>query len=486
MGNIRIDYRTLKAQVNAQAKRLWELGVRPGTHVAVICPARPEFFVSFLAITSLGAVYQGLSPKSAAPELAYQVSDSGVGLLLWHGDLANEVAAKQVAAAVTHPVTVLQGDALQLVDGDEFTPPAEMVSAMAAVKGDTPAAIVYTSGTTGRPKGAMLTQYGFTACSYIQVQRWTGTEPPRMPCIEPINHVSSIGDGCTFLLVAGGTVVFQEQFQPEQMLRLIVEEKCNLWYTDPAVLSLCTRSPEWELTDLSRLDRICWSGGRAPLSLAEKVAGRVPRVGTSWGMTETVGSLTYTDDEASLEVLSSTIGRLSPEYEGRVVCDDGREAGRGETGELQVRGRHIVQSYWNMPEVTRKAFTEEGWFKTGDLVTVWDDGNLELVGRRSEMYKSGGENIYPAEVEAALEAHPAVSAAVVVSVPDELWGEVGYTFLIPHGEVSVEELREHLRKHLARFKVPKVIEFIPEFPLMPNGKVDRRALKSAASKEVAQ
>jgi len=203
-------------------------------------------------------------------------------------------------------------------------------------------------------------------------------------------------------------------------------------------------------------------------------------------MTETVGSLTYTDDEASLEVLSSTIGKLSPEYEGRVVCDDGHEAGRGETGELHVRGRHIVQSYWNMPEVTRKAFTEEGWFKTGDLVTVWDDGNLELVGRRSEMYKSGGENIYPAEVEAALEAHPAVSAAVVVSVSDELWGEVGYAFLIPHKEVPGEELREHLRKHLARFKVPKVIEFIPEFPLMPNGKVDRRALKSAASKKVTQ
>jgi acyl-CoA synthetase (AMP-forming)/AMP-acid ligase II len=479
MGNVRFTYRQLASRVDKESQALWRLGLRPGGMVAVICPARPEFFATFLAIVSVGGVFQGLSPKSALPELIYQVGDASPALIVWHGDDRNGAIAEQVAKEVGHDPRVVSGR--DLAGAHESATTGAAVAAVAKqVSPEHPAAIVYTSGTTGRPKGALLPHVGFTSCSVVQAIRWVGERTPRMPCVEPINHVAAVGDACVAMLVAGGTVVFQEQFHAEQMLELLTAEHINLWYTDPAVLSLCSRSSAWERTDLSGLDRVCWSGGRAPLSLVRELGERVPLRGTSWGMTETVGSLTYTDDDASDAVLASTIGCLDRAYDGRVLLEDGSPARAGETGELQVRGPHIIRGYWRRPDATAEAFTADGWFRTGDLVMPWDDGNLELVGRRSEMFKSGGENIYPREVENALESHPAVSAGVVVPRPDDLWGEVGHAYIVARGELVEDELREHVRARLARFKVPKAFTFVAEFPLLGSGKIDRRALRDKA------
>ncbi len=478
MGSIRLTYAELAEQVEREARALWQSGLRPGAAVAVLCPARPEFFVTFLAIVSVGGVFQGLSPKSAPPELEHQIGDAAPPLLVWHGDDRHGQLATEVAGRLERPPRVLSGEDLTTVAVTAATI-SETAAAAAAVRGDQPAAIVYTSGSTGRPKGALLPHLGFTRCSVVQARRWVDREGARMPCVEPINHVAAVGDVSVAMLVAGGTVLYQEQFHAEELLDLLVTERVDLWYTDPAVLGLCARSSAWTGADLSGLRRVCWSGGRAPLPLVRELGERVGARGTSWGMTETVGSLTYTDDDASDEVLSATIGKLDPAYAGRVVVDDGTEARPGETGELQVRGEHLMRGYWRRADADREAFTPDGWLRTGDLVMPWDDGNLELVGRRSEMFKSGGENVYPRELEQELERHPGVTAAVVVPRRDELWGEVGHAFVVRRdAAVDEEALRTHLRDRLARFKTPKGFTFVAELPILPSGKVDRLGLRT--------
>jgi acyl-CoA synthetase (AMP-forming)/AMP-acid ligase II len=482
LGEIRYTYAEVARLVRAESRALWRHGLRPNETASVLSAARPEFFVTFLAIVSMGGVYQGLSPKSALPELEYQVADARPKVIVWHGSSENGSLAEQVAAEISGRPRVLSGKELRRSAASSGDSSASD-SAATHVRSEQPAAIVYTSGTTGRPKGAMLPHRGFTLCGAVQDRRWSVSGPLRMVCVEPINHVAAVADACVCMLVAGGTVVFQEHFDAVGMLALLPEERINFWYTDPAILSLCTRSSKWVATDLTRVERICWSGGRAPLTLVENLTATGIQLSTSWGMTETVGSLTYTDDDATSDVLSSTIGKLDESFEGRVVSPDDTAVVPGETGELQVRGPHIVREYWHRPDATNEAFTSDGWFRTGDLVVRWDDGNLELVGRRSEMFKSGGENIYPREVEAALESHSAVSAAAVVARKDELWGEVGHAFIVVSSPVTEDELREHVRTQLARFKVPKTFSFLDAFPLLGSGKVDRRALRELSERQ---
>ena len=281
---------------------------------------------------------------------------------------------------------------------------------------------------------------------------------------------------------------YLEQFDAEKLLHLVAAERITFWYTDPAVLGLCLRSPLWSHTDFSSLRRIVWSGGRAPRPLVEKLTDLGVQLGTSWGMTETVGSITYTDDDADVTTLASSIGKADPTFDAAVMNADGHQVGGAEAGELCIRHPHLMAGYFNRDDATA-AIDRDGWLHTGDLVERWPDGNFELVGRLSEMFKSGGENVHPREVEQVLEAHGWVDAAVVVARPDDLWGEVGHAYIIFSAEATaldigdhpfkvIASLRDHLREHLARFKVPKTFEFVDAFPLLGSGKVDRRALKA--------
>jgi acyl-CoA synthetase (AMP-forming)/AMP-acid ligase II len=475
----RFSYAALADAVADQAATLWDAGLRPGDRAAVLSHPCPEFFVSFLSIVSIGAIYQGLSPKSALPELEYQISDARPKVLIAPGkDGEVDALAEKLGASLEVPRILgafeLGGSAARRRHGDA------VAAAAAGVDATSPATIVYTSGTTGKPKGALLTHDGFTKCSIVQARRWLDVEGARMPCVEPINHVAAVGDASVAMLVGGGTVVYQDSFDAERLLHTIGEERIDLWYTDPAVLALCARASSWSSTDLSRLRRLCWSGGRAPMPLVRELRERCATLATSWGMTETTGSITYTDQDASDEVLSSTIGRPEQAYRARVITEDDRAARPGDTGELHVAGRFVLKSYWQNDSATQAAFDGE-WFKTGDLVTVRDDGNLELVGRTSEMFKSGGENIYPREVEQELESFGGVASAIVVSTPDDLWGEVGHAFVVATaGSLDEAALKGHLRTRLARFKTPKRFTFLDSLPILPSGKVDRQMLKRTA------
>jgi acyl-CoA synthetase (AMP-forming)/AMP-acid ligase II len=494
LGGRRWTYRRLAGEVDRFAASLHAAGVRRGDRVAILSTPRPECFLGALAAASLGAITLGLNPKFPLDELHYFAADAGPRLLLGfardaEGDHREALAALARAEPAPARVVALgepgEPGALAfeawLAEGDGV-PSGELARARAGVGAGDAALLVYTSGTTGRPKGALIPHRALARCGAVQAGRWRA-DPLRVLCDLPVNHIGFMGDVCAYALAAGGTTVFMERFEPDAIPALIERERLTGWGQVPTMFALTLAQPAFARHDLSSLRRIVWGGARAPRELIAALRRTGAVVSTSYGSTETGGSITYTDDDADLDQLSETVGRPDPHYEVRLVGDGGRPVAPGEVGEIQVRGDHVMLGYWRRPEATREAIDAEGWLHTGDLALLRRDGCLALRGRTSETYKSDGENVHPREVELALEDHPDVLLAAVFGVPDALYGEVGHAFVMrrPGRDPDEDALRAHCRARLVNFKVPKRVFVRDALPMLPIGKVDKRALRREAA-----
>jgi acyl-CoA synthetase (AMP-forming)/AMP-acid ligase II len=287
-----------------------------------------------------------------------------------------------------------------------------------------------------------------------------------------------VGDITIDTLVPGGTIVFQDQFDPEAMLAAIEPERITFFGHVPTVLQLIVNHPRFDTVDWSSVELIIWEGAAAPAELIRRLADKCPNLANAYGMTETVGSVTFTFDATDVDVLANSIGWPVPEYGVRLVGEENRLVPPGETGEIQVKGDFVTLGYWNRPEATRDLFTSDGWLRTGDLAVLRPDGAYRLIGRLKEMFKSGGYNVYPREIELVLERHPDVAMAAVVGVPDPLYQEVGHAFVMVHPgrQPSPEDLEAHCRAELANYKVPKRFVVATELPMLPIGKIDKRKL----------
>jgi acyl-CoA synthetase (AMP-forming)/AMP-acid ligase II len=359
-----------------------------------------------------------------------------------------------------------------------------LASARAACGGRDGLMIVYTSGSTGRPKGAVLHHDGVVRFSLEQVRLWP-LRPWRAINYFPINHVGCVIDCSTPTLVAGGTMVMMEQFDPVAAMELIAAEKITLWGSVPSVFQMQLSLPDFERFDLSTVQLIVWEGAAMPIETIERLRAIRPRLATNYGMTETTSAITIVEPTDDLDILSDSVGFAFPGVELRLAGPAGEEAAPGEPGEVQTRSPYNLLGYWRREEANSNAFTSDGFFRTGDLAVRRPDGRYKIVGRIKEMYKSGGYNVYPREVEIALEAHPAIAAAAVVSIPDELWQEVGVAYLTLSAEVSLEDLSLHCRRLLANYKVPKHLVIEPNLPLLPIGKIDKMALARRALSDIA-
>jgi acyl-CoA synthetase (AMP-forming)/AMP-acid ligase II len=224
---------------------------------------------------------------------------------------------------------------------------------------------------------------------------------------------------------------------------------------------------------------IIWEGAAAPADLVETLRAKCPAVANAYGMTETVGSVTFTYDSDDIDVLANTVGWPVPEYLVRIAGPDGQPAVPGTPGEVQVKGGFVTRGYWNRPDATEALFTSDGWLRTGDQAVERSDGAYRLIGRLKEMYKSGGYNVYPREIEQVLEGHPDVAMAAVIGVPDPLYQEVGHAFVLPHPErvLTAAVLERLCRDRLANYKVPKRFTITSGLPLLPVGKIDKQALR---------
>jgi len=494
--NERVNYLTLNNRIEQCAKALIALGVTKGDRVAMLCAPNSEYYTVFLATLSIGAIWLGLNPKYSLDEYRHAVEDAKPKVLLsmeqfsgrnYTADLKclfNDNDCIEHLVIIDNSLTTLSGNSVYY---DDFLSGSTQITnehyqhVNAAVQRLDPALIVYTSGSTGKPKGAVLSHYGLCFGAIVQTEH-IKVENPSVICNMPINHVACVADICCTTLVKAGCLHFQENFDPALMLQTIAKEKIKVWAGVPTMFLLQLKQPNFEQYDLSSLELIMWGGSAMPEAGIRDLQSLNTRMMTLYGMTETSAHTIYSAENSNLETLRDKIGKPDHNMPCRLVNDQGDLCQVNEQGEIQFKGEYLMLGYYNQPKATKAAFTKDGWFHTGDLGCYDDNGAIALVGRMSDMYKSGGYNIYPREIELMLESHNNIDAAIVVSIPDPLFQEVGIAFVTNKKCANIEDtqLIDFCKTSLANYKIPKKIIEITEFPMLPIGKVDKGQLRAIA------
>ena len=497
-GAVRMTYRDLDSSVRRWARAFLAAGLEPGDTVAMLAPASTQWLAVMLAVTDIGAIWTGFHLRYRLPEFRHVTALTRPKVLIAfrhiHGrDYAPELRALRADTPSLVDTVMIDGSldnattaAMFLEAGDGISD-LDLDRRQDAVTLDDTAVLIFTSGTTGKPKAAMVRHRALVVGAMVQNEHWPMMRP-RLLHMMPVNHIAGIGMTAAFALWTGGTLVFQSRFDAGDLLRLIEEERIDHVLGSPVQFHMMAHHVDIERRDLGTLKFITWGGAPMAASLVERLNRLPGHLCTSFGMTELGLYVTFTRPDDDFEVLSSTIGRPHPGFDIRVADADGHIVPPGGRGEIQARGPWLLAGYWGDEKATHEAFTADGWFRTGDVVDVRGDGNLKIVGRTREMYISGGFNIYPREVEVALEEHPDVGLVAVMSVPHEVFGEVGHAFVEPLPGVRPEtsDLDRWCRERLANYKVPKTFEIDGELPRLPVGKIDRQALRQRLKARMSQ
>ncbi|HUZ57089.1 MAG TPA: class I adenylate-forming enzyme family protein [Streptosporangiaceae bacterium] len=490
-------YGELEHQVARYARVMVGQGIGRGDVVAVFGNSRPECLVVFLACCQTGALYLGLNPKYTLRELQFVCSDAKPGLMFVFRD---SFMGEEVIATVDQLIGQLPAGTAVVTDGiaglGSLQQDLDTVRARVPTAGigdgerprEQPCAIVYTSGSTGTPKGALLAEHGAVRSARLSWRYWYGAiEHVRAVVQHPINHVGWLVCECVAGLVAGGSLYFRERFDGGATLRLIEEHQLNLWVAFPTMLRLAMQSPEWQDCNLTSLRRVAL--GTAPeVEILRQFRQRSDAIFcVSYGLTEAHGgAVTVTDDAAPLAEVAGSIGRPLPGIEVRIADEAGGDVRSGDAGELLVRDSTVFLGYLNRPDATAETIGTGGWLRTGDIAVADPAGTMRLVGRMKEMYKSGGYNVYPPEIERIIASYGDVVQVAVVGAPDPLWESVGIAFLVVGSQDRFAQapFAAYLRSQLANYKVPKRFEFLSAMPQLPNGKVDRVELRRRAAQLV--
>ena len=478
-GGRRVSYSELDDVADRRAAALRRLGVSRGDRVAVLAGNRREVVELFFACGRVGAALVPLNWRLAAAELAPVLAHARPALLV--GEARFRAAAEQAAAALPR--------APRWIDLDE-----DSAALLASTSGETsaggpvhpeePALVLYTSGTMGQPKGVILPRRQIFYNALATSIAWELGPADVAPITTPCFHVGGWGVFGTPIWMRGGTAVLFDHFEPDDFLDALAEERCTIAFGVPTQFRMLAERPRWG-RELPALRHFISGGAPCPAALVERVRSSGYRFREGYGLTECGPNCFATSDDAALAKPGS-VGWPVPFLEMRLAVDaDGRELATapGEPGELQLRGPQMFGGYLFDPERTAEALTPDGWLRTGDLARRDADGAYTICGRRKEMYISGGENVFPGEVESALCSHPALSEVVVVGVPDAKWGEVGCAFVVRRigsERLAAEEVIAFARMRLAGYKVPKSVLFLDDFPRLGSGKPDRRALAALA------
>ncbi|MDP5182363.1 long-chain-fatty-acid--CoA ligase [Blastococcus sp. BMG 814] len=482
------SYAELDQRVDRLARALHARGVRTGDRVAVLALNGPETWEAYLAGVRLGAVVVPVNFRLVADEVAYVLTDSGAVALVVDTPLA-EVAAKAREQAPDVATALVIGG------GDAGPGSEDYASALAAAEGepldvvvdeDEPAFIMYTSGTTGRPKGAVLTHRNLLLHAFSQVTTlgWDPDDRVGVPGA-PLFHIAGLAGGLPPLLLGGTNVILRSgAFDPAETLDMMEREKVSSIFLVPAMWAAVLAVPGIADRDLSHLRRVSWGAAPASTTLLRALIDAFPQaeVVTAFGQTECSPVTCLLRGEDSVRKIGS-VGTPILNVEVRVVDDAMADVPQGEVGEIVYRSPMVMKEYWNKPEETAEAFAG-GWFHSGDLVRQDEDGYFYVVDRKKDMIISGGENIYCAEVENVLAAHPKVAEVALIGVPDTRYGEAPLAVVAPRDAAdppTAEELAAFCRERLARYKNPREYSVVGALPRNPSGKVLKTALRQEHS-----
>lgn len=481
-GEIRVSYQELAEAIDSCATGLIRADVQKGDRVATLAQPSIDFVVTFLATVSVGAIWQGLNPRYQMDELSYAIRDARPKIVFTSSssdgrDYQEEITDIARDVMELERIVPFGRDSMAFAQSAD---PDALQNRRETLSGDDPAIIVYTSGSTGSPKGALLKHGAIVSMARMQNTVWSA-DPVIALNFLPINHVGSIVDITIPVFEAGGTLVLMDQFDPNESLDLIERFGVTFWGSIPSVFHLQMAAPRFKETDFSKVQMIVWEGAPMPVDTIRHLKTICPRMATNYGMTETTSAITIAEPTDDEEVLANSVGFPVKGVDVRIADDGNNPVALGETGEIQARSNYNTLGYWRRDDETQAAFTEDGYFKTGDLGVMRPDGRISLVGRIKEMYKSGGYNVYPREIEDVLERQDGVAAAAVVGAKHSVWGEAGVAFILASGPVDAPTLEAAARDSLANFKIPKIFEIVEELPLLPIGKVDKKKLAEKAA-----
>jgi len=492
----RYTYAALDEAVNEVARGLMALGLEVGNRLGIWSPNCAEWVLVQYGSAKAGVILVNINPAYRTSELAYALRQSGCRMLIAArafktSDYAAMVGEVRPDLPALEKVVFLDGP-----DWDGLLAGASEVSAealrerMAGLGFDDPINIQYTSGTTGFPKGATLSHHNILNNGFFIGEACRYTEADSVCIPVPFYHCFGMVLGNLACTTHGAAMVVPDAaFEPKSVLETVAAERCTSLYGVPTMFIAELEHPEFERYDLSSLRTGIMAGSPCPVEVMKQVVSRMhmEEVTICYGMTETSPVSTQTVPEDSLERRVSTVGRVHPHVEIKIVDPEtGRTLPRGEPGELCTRGYSVMAGYWDDPERTAEAIDRARWMHTGDLATMDDDGYVNIVGRIKDMIIRGGENIYPREIEEFLYTHPDVSDVQVIGVPDAKYGEelMAWVKVREDATLTEEELKDFCRGKVAHYKVPRYVKFTDEFPMTVTGKIQKFKMREQAVSEL--
>ena len=493
-GGKTLTYPELSAAAREFGAALVASGIEPGDRVGIWCGNCLEWVVAALGIFSAGAVLVPVNTRFKGAEAAVILNRSRARFLVTVTEfLGVDYVAMLAGAGVELPhlekIVVAQGGAgdgavswSEFLAGATTAARAEVDRRSATLGPDDPSDILFTSGTTGTPKGVVMTHgRTLTVATDWVAMTGLGAEDVYLQ-VNPYFHMFGLKAGILASVVSGATMLPEPVFDVDRVLARVAVERVTALPGPPTLYQSILDRPDRAHHDLSSLRLAVTGAADIPVELIRRVFGELPfsRIITGYGLTE-AGTACATSDSDDAEAIASTVGRPRPSFELRLVGDEGHDVGSGEAGEVVLRGASVMAGYLDDPEETAKVLSGDGWLRTGDLGQLDEAGRLRIVGRVKDMFIVGGFNAYPAEIENALLRHPAVQQAAVIGIPDQRLGEVGMAFVVVSGELSGQDIIEWSRNEMANYKVPRVVEIVEALPLNATGKVLKDELRERAA-----
>ncbi len=479
LGELAVTYAQLDDQTKRFAALLKSRGIQPGDRVALMLPNVPHFPIAYYGALRAGAVVVPMNVLLKGREIAFYLQDSGAKVLVaWNGfgaeayEGAGHAGVPMVGAGPDEPpagierVEALIG-AVEPLEGIHQCEPTD------------PAVLLYTSGTTGKPKGATLTHSNLLWNTEINSKMFQATSEDVMLGALPLFHSFGQTVSMNGMLRAGATLVLLPRFDPNDALALIQQYKVTLFAGVPTMYVAFLNTPKLAETDVSSL-RLCISGGAAiPVEVLNSVGEKMARILEGYGLSETSPVASF--NQPDMPSKAGSIGTPIWGVEMGIMDADGNLLPDNEVGEIVIRGHNVMAGYWNRPDATKEAMTADGWFKTGDMATRDEDGYYFIVDRKKDMIIRGGYNVYPREIEEVVYEHPAVLEAAVFGIPhDEFGEEIAAAVVAKPGQtIDVDELQSFIKERVAAYKYPRVIQVLDELPKGPTGKILKREIDRA-------
>ena len=518
----RYTYAEFRDEVERVARGLMALGIQRGHHVGIWATNYSEWVLTQFATAKVGAVMVNVNPAYRTHELAYVLEQSEANAMILIGRFRNSDYAAMLSEVVpelkdSNPGELRSSQFPYLRNficipphgdsSDAVTPagmwawdemvakhsevsPEQLATRQSECLPDDPINIQYTSGTTGNPKGAMLTHHNLVSNGLYVGDAIELTENDRLCVPVPFYHCFGCVMGNLGCVTHGSAIIIaSEHFDPLKTLQALEQERCTALYGVPTMFIAQLGHADFDSFDVSSLRTGIMAGSPCPIEVMRQVIDRMGahQMTIAYGQTEHSPVITQTLVSDSIERRVSTVGAVLPGVEARIVDpENGEILGPGIQGELQARSSMVMQGYYNMPEATAAAIDDEGWLHTGDLAEVDEDGYYKITGRLKDMIIRGGENVYPREIEEFLYTHPKISDVQVIGVPDERFGEevMAWVMLRPGESADAEEIREFCRGKIAHFKVPRYVRVTEEFPMTVTGKIQKFRMREMAVEEL--